>query len=175
VQSRLCLRSQLSQHRFESLRHAGAKKHRRSSAPGGVRRSQVGLLRSVHRTEARPAGTPLRASAGTPPEQPRRSNAANQLRTSGRIRAVALRAGSRGLTDVRQFRGRTRAPTPAPGWTLARSRHWSSRGWLSTAAPRGPRRRQVKFTCHQEVISRPALRCSAEFGDNTAGDRPFPS
>lgn len=30
----------------------------------------------------------------------------------------------------------------------------------------------VKFTCHQEVISRPALRCPAEFGDNA--DTPMP-
>ena len=31
----------------------------------------------------------------------------------------------------------------------------------------------VKLTCHQEVVGRPALRGSAEFGDNAAGDRPF--
>jgi hypothetical protein len=31
----------------------------------------------------------------------------------------------------------------------------------------------VKLTCHEKIVGCPALRCSAEFGDNAAGNRPF--
>ena len=157
--------------RVDVQRPAGTSPDHRPRA--GVRRSRFGWPGAAHRTEARPAGTAFCRCAGTPRARPRRWNEANRLRTGGRTPVGVPRAGSRGSTDLDPFRGRTRAPAPAHGWTLpGRERDQVAVGQVrQLRAGLGVGR--VKLAGHQEIVGRPALRCSAKFGDNAAGDRPF--
>jgi hypothetical protein len=119
-----------------------ARARRRSPPPAGVHRSQAGLPGAVHRTKARLADTAFRQCAGTLRARPRRSNAANRLRTPGQTQVGAPRAGAPGSTAADPFPGRTKGPTPAHGWTRSRSREGSSRGWSGAIARRAPGHRR---------------------------------